>query len=128
MAASADELSTALFLTYLPIPVVQLTDPSGVQSVYIAPEAFNVSSVEFADEIQVWEDALPGSLQLESVGVCLPVCIATTLINMLFTCSFLVPRCLLSTAPILSLQWTPTHKLRVLCSPLAHARTRVYFH
>ncbi|KAI0700773.1 hypothetical protein BC835DRAFT_1265868 [Cytidiella melzeri] len=60
----------SLFLTFLPIPVVLLTDSLGVQTVHIAPEAFNVSSVEFADEIQVWQDALPGSLkgQLESLS------------------------------------------------------------
>ena len=61
---------SALFLTFLPIPVVLLTDKDGSQNVHIAPEAFAVSSVEFADEIQVWQDALPGSLkgQLSSVS------------------------------------------------------------
>ncbi|KAI0787068.1 hypothetical protein BC629DRAFT_1582239 [Irpex lacteus] len=41
------------FVSFLPTPL----------NVHIAPEAFNVSSVEFADEIQVWQDALPGPLK-----------------------------------------------------------------
>ncbi|KAI0092111.1 hypothetical protein BDY19DRAFT_884514 [Irpex rosettiformis] len=53
----------SLFLSFLPIPVVLLTENDGTQNVRIAPEAFNVSSVEFADEIQVWQDALPGALK-----------------------------------------------------------------
>ncbi|KAG6885736.1 hypothetical protein C0993_010563 [Termitomyces sp. T159_Od127] len=57
--------STA-FINYLPIPLVLLTEPDGTQNVYIAPEAFAVASVEFADEIQLWQDSL-GSLQLESL-------------------------------------------------------------
>lgn len=50
--------------------MVLLTEPDGTQNVHIAPEAFAVASVEFADEIQFWQDSL-GSLsgQLESVCV-----------------------------------------------------------
>lgn len=60
----------SLFLTFLPTPLVLLTDGQGEQAVHIAPEAFEVASAEFADEIQVWQDALPGSLkgQLASVN------------------------------------------------------------
>jgi hypothetical protein len=35
--------------------------------VHIAPEAFNVSSAEFPDQIDVWESALPDGITLESV-------------------------------------------------------------
>ncbi|KAI0821900.1 hypothetical protein BC628DRAFT_1328502 [Trametes gibbosa] len=53
----------SLFVTYLPTPLVYLTDASGHQSVHIAPEAFNVASAEFNDEIQFWQDALPFPLK-----------------------------------------------------------------
>ena len=64
-----DIACTALFLTYLPTPLVLLTDRFGIQTVHIAPEAFTVASAEFGDEVQTWQDALPGSLkgQLASV-------------------------------------------------------------
>ena len=64
----------SLFLTFLPIPVVLLTDEQGEQAVHIAPEAFAVASAEFPDEIDVWQNALPGYLQgqLESVSLRLP--------------------------------------------------------
>ena len=60
----------SLFLSFLPLPLVLLTEPSGFQAVHIAPEAFTVASAEFADEIDVWQNALPGALkgQLASVG------------------------------------------------------------
>ncbi|KAF9269650.1 hypothetical protein L218DRAFT_953275 [Marasmius fiardii PR-910] len=51
------------FLNFLPVPLVLLTDGSGKQTVNIAPEAFSVASAEFPDEIQVWQDALPGALK-----------------------------------------------------------------
>lgn len=53
----------ALFLTFLPIPLVLLTDSNGEQNVHIAPEAFAVASAEFSDELNVWQDALPGALK-----------------------------------------------------------------
>lgn len=64
-----DPYKTAVFLTFLPTPLVLLTDTHGVQSVHIAPEAFTVASAEFADELDVWQNALPGNLkgQLSSV-------------------------------------------------------------
>ncbi|KAG6872704.1 hypothetical protein C0995_007372 [Termitomyces sp. Mi166 len=68
---SSYELITtpAAFINYLPIPLTLLTAPDGSQDVHIAPEAFAVASVEFADEIQFWQDSL-GSLkgQLESLS------------------------------------------------------------
>ena len=44
--------------------------PDGNEHVYIAPEAFAVASAEFPDQIDVWQNALPGSLKgkLESVS------------------------------------------------------------
>ncbi|KAF9051848.1 hypothetical protein BJ165DRAFT_1413781 [Panaeolus papilionaceus] len=33
------------------------------QNVHITPEAFNVSSAEFPDQIEFWQDVLPGSLR-----------------------------------------------------------------
>jgi len=48
-----------------------LSDSSGNQAVHIAPEAFAVASAEFPDQINFWQDALPGDLkgQLESVCI-----------------------------------------------------------
>ena len=47
---------------------------------HIAPEAFAVASAEFADEIQVWQDALPGALKgkLESVSLSLSLALLLT--------------------------------------------------
>ncbi|KAI0659833.1 hypothetical protein C8Q70DRAFT_914914 [Cubamyces menziesii] len=53
----------SLFLTFLPTPLVLLTDSAGHQSVHIAPEAFDVATAEFKDEVQFWQNALPGSLK-----------------------------------------------------------------
>ncbi|KAI0714792.1 hypothetical protein C8Q76DRAFT_728141 [Earliella scabrosa] len=53
----------SLYLSYLPTPLVLLTDKFGFQTVHIAPEAFTVASAEFPDEIQTWQDALPGALK-----------------------------------------------------------------
>lgn len=61
-------LSQALFLTFVPTPLVLLTDSDGTQSVHIAPEAFEAASSAFGDEIQTWEKALPESITLESVS------------------------------------------------------------
>ncbi|KAF5371736.1 hypothetical protein D9758_003448 [Tetrapyrgos nigripes] len=61
-------LKDALFSNFLPIPLVLLTDASGTQAVHIAPEAYNVSSVEFADQIDVWEAALPKGITLKSLN------------------------------------------------------------
>ncbi|KAJ4490168.1 hypothetical protein J3R30DRAFT_3419502 [Lentinula aciculospora] len=57
----------ALFLNFLPIPLVLLTDSNGTQNVHIAPEAFAVASAEFPDEISVWQEALPPAVQLQSL-------------------------------------------------------------
>ncbi|OSD05135.1 hypothetical protein PYCCODRAFT_1432889 [Trametes coccinea BRFM310] len=53
----------SLFLTFLPTPLVLLTDAAGNQSVHIAPEAFDVATAEFGTEVTVWQDALPGALK-----------------------------------------------------------------
>ncbi|KAF4621280.1 hypothetical protein D9613_000757 [Agrocybe pediades] len=53
----------SLYVTYLPLPLVLLTADDGSQSVHIAPEAFSVTSKEFEDEIEFWQNALPGHLK-----------------------------------------------------------------
>lgn len=65
-----NSFATALFVNYLPTPLVLLTDAKGVQTVHIAPEAFTVASAEFPDQIDFWQNALPGPLKgkLESVS------------------------------------------------------------
>lgn len=63
----------ALFLNFLPTPVVLMTNADGTQDVHIAPEAFAVASAEFSDQIDFWQNSLPGDLkgQLSSVS-CFP--------------------------------------------------------
>lgn len=80
MTDLAYELSdTALFLNFLPTPLALLTEKDGSQNVHIAPEAFQVASAEFPDQIDVWQSALPGALkgQLASVrhNFLVPPCI-----------------------------------------------------
>ncbi|RDB24235.1 Peptidase S41 family protein ustP [Hypsizygus marmoreus] len=53
----------SFYLTYIPAPLVLLTEVDGSQNVYIAPEAFKVASAEFGDEIKFWQNALPGDLK-----------------------------------------------------------------
>ncbi|KAJ7497391.1 hypothetical protein FB451DRAFT_1018980 [Mycena latifolia] len=53
----------SLYISYLPTPLVLLTASDGSQNVHIAPEAFNVASAEFPDQIEFWQDALPGNLK-----------------------------------------------------------------
>ncbi|KIM38039.1 hypothetical protein M413DRAFT_448078 [Hebeloma cylindrosporum] len=53
----------SLFTNYLPTPLALLTDSHGFQSVHISPEAFSVASAEFPDQIDVWQNALPGPLK-----------------------------------------------------------------
>ncbi|KAK2463208.1 hypothetical protein APHAL10511_004863 [Amanita phalloides] len=54
-----------LYVTYLPLPLVLLTDKDGTQDVHIAPEAFSVASTEFGPDIGFWQNALPGHLKGE---------------------------------------------------------------
>ncbi|KAF5360262.1 hypothetical protein D9758_009178 [Tetrapyrgos nigripes] len=60
-------LQDAVYINFLPIPLVQLTDTYGAQTINIAPEAYKVASAEFADQISVWEAALPDGISLESL-------------------------------------------------------------
>ncbi|KAJ3865646.1 hypothetical protein EV359DRAFT_38336 [Lentinula novae-zelandiae] len=53
----------SLYISYLPTPLVLLTAADSQQSVHIAPEAFAVASAEFGEEIEFWQNALPGKLQ-----------------------------------------------------------------
>ncbi|KAF9009968.1 hypothetical protein BDQ17DRAFT_1234948 [Cyathus striatus] len=52
-----------LFVNYLPIPLTLLTESDGSQNVHIAPEAFTVASAEFPDQIDFWQNSLPGALK-----------------------------------------------------------------
>ncbi|KAG6819945.1 hypothetical protein H0H93_007151 [Arthromyces matolae] len=63
LSRALKRLNDAAFINYLPTPLTLLTAPDGSQSVYIAPEAFDIASVEFADQIQFWQDSLPGPLR-----------------------------------------------------------------
>ncbi|KAJ3735806.1 hypothetical protein DFJ43DRAFT_1212282, partial [Lentinula guzmanii] len=60
----------SLYISYLPTPLVLLTGADGRQNVHVAPEAFAVASTEFGDEIEFWQDSLPGKLkgQLETLN------------------------------------------------------------
>ncbi|KAF8157203.1 hypothetical protein B0H34DRAFT_490777 [Crassisporium funariophilum] len=60
----------SLFVNYLPTPLSLLTDSDGKQNVHISPEAFDVASAEFPDQIDFWQNALPGPLkgQLSSLS------------------------------------------------------------
>lgn len=71
MVAAAHTLLLALYISYLPTPLVLLTAADSRQSVHIAPEAFAVASAEFGEEIEFWQNALPGKLQgqLETVRI-----------------------------------------------------------
>ncbi|KAH6913966.1 hypothetical protein BKA70DRAFT_1260005 [Coprinopsis sp. MPI-PUGE-AT-0042] len=53
----------SLWVTYLPLPLSLLTEEDGSQNIYVSPEAFTLASVEFADSIDWWQDALPGDLK-----------------------------------------------------------------
>ncbi|PBK91572.1 hypothetical protein ARMGADRAFT_1054240 [Armillaria gallica] len=60
----------SLYVSYLPTPLVLLSDHTGAQHVHIAPEAFSVASAEFGHEIEYWQKRLPGTLKgkLESLS------------------------------------------------------------
>ncbi|KAF9647657.1 hypothetical protein BDM02DRAFT_3097792 [Thelephora ganbajun] len=59
-----------LYSNFIPLPLVHLTDKLGFQHVHIAPEAFGVTKAEFHDQIDFWQNALPGDLKgnLESLN------------------------------------------------------------
>lgn len=50
-------------MTYLPTPLVLITELDGSQNVYIAPEAYDIAQAEFADQLEFWEEALPDTLK-----------------------------------------------------------------
>ena len=74
----------ALYLTYIPLPLVLLTTSDGSQHVHIAPEAFKVASNEFKDNIEFWQQALPGHLKGQLASVCMPSQWLKTLANLRF--------------------------------------------
>ena len=68
---------SALYVTYIPLPLVLLTTSDGSQHVHIAPEAFTVASNEFKDNIEFWQQALPGHLKGQLASVCMPSSLKT---------------------------------------------------
>jgi len=62
---------SALYVTYIPLPLVLLTTSDGSQHVHIAPEAFKVASNEFKGSIEFWQQALPGHLKGQLASVCM---------------------------------------------------------
>ena len=60
----------ALYVTYLPTPLVLLTEEDGFQSVYIAPEAYDIAKEEFKDTLLWWEKRLPEAFQGNLSSVC----------------------------------------------------------
>ena len=58
----------SLFVSFLPFPLVVTKSLLGpVGAIHIAPEAFNVSSAEFTDEIAFWQ-GVRGLSDLPSVS------------------------------------------------------------
>ncbi|KAJ3547212.1 hypothetical protein NMY22_g1745 [Coprinellus aureogranulatus] len=53
----------ALYVTYLPTPLVLITEDDGSQNVYIAPEAYDIAKAEFKDSLSWWEGHLPKIFQ-----------------------------------------------------------------
>ncbi|KAH8828086.1 hypothetical protein DL96DRAFT_1797327 [Flagelloscypha sp. PMI_526] len=53
----------AAWISFIPLPLVLLTDKEGVQHVHIAPEAYNVSKREFKEELEFWENVLPSDMK-----------------------------------------------------------------
>lgn len=62
-AAYVNYCYDGLYTNYVPLPLVHLTDKLGAQHVHIAPEAFKVVQVEFSDQIDFWQNALPRNLK-----------------------------------------------------------------
>ena len=99
--------------------MVLLTGDYGLQSVHIAPEAFTVATAEFKDEVQAWQDALPGDLK----GQLASVSFGMLLMNALGTdepawtyasTSSLAQKLSRSTATTRGWPSTPTHLLQAL--------------
>lgn len=115
----------SLFLSFVPLPVVLLTDSKGNQAVHIAPEAFTVATAEFPDQIDVWQNSLPGKLkgQLASVWIFIIAFLNFKLISIGGSFSCQAPRFLPSMARIRSWQLTPMQRSQEASKALALART-----
>lgn len=116
----------AFFVNYLPTPLVLLTDSSGNQAVHIAPEAFKVASAEFPDQIEFWQNALPGKLKGQLASVCTSSSQRRIpLFNSAFSVfSFPVLRFSASMAKVLMSQLTQMLKLLAALRVWVHAKTR----
>jgi hypothetical protein len=116
--------SAALFLNFLPTPLVLLTDGNGYQNVHIAPEAFAVVSAEFPDQIDIWQKSLPGRLRgnLQSVSEYTISDDGLTSVQ-LDSCPAL--KFCLSTVDPPFKPWMTMRRLRAPSKHLVHARTRM---
>jgi hypothetical protein len=94
----------ATYISYVPIPLVLLTNSDGSQNIHIAPEAFTVSSEAFPEEIDVWQKALPSGLKLQEVRLLRRRTPGSEVLTLLP--SFPERLCLRSTAPIRGMRST----------------------
>ncbi|KAH8102308.1 hypothetical protein BXZ70DRAFT_68187 [Cristinia sonorae] len=53
----------SVWQSFLPTPLVLLTDNHGKQNIHIAPEAYSVVLNAFPDQVDFWQNALPGKLK-----------------------------------------------------------------
>lgn len=125
----------SLFVSYIPFPLVitqSLSEPLG--AIHIAPEAFNVSSAEFADELAFWQ-GVRGLSDLASVSNWHRVTQYFTNVpslrvicsghNHFDVASSAVLECYSSMVSILGLQSTRTRRSRAVISRMLRDRTRM---
>lgn len=109
------------FVNYVPLPLALLTDKFGIQNVHIAPEAFTVATAEFPDQIQVWQDSLPGALKGQLASVCDSPTTAMSVADIMN--SSLEQRSFSSTARSLGTPLTTTRRSPVATKASVPART-----
>lgn len=112
-------LSEALFLTFVPTPLVLLTDLDGTQNVHIAPEAFDVSSAAFGNETLTWEKALPEGVTLKSVRTSLALKLLQFSLLVCVLYSFRAQRSSRSMVKIHLSQSMPMHRSQAVSKALA---------
>ena len=116
--------STLCHLVYL--TSVGFVDDKWRLSAYsYCPEAFTVASNEFKDEVEFWQEALPGHLKVQLASVCLPLPWFKTLPNLRYVKLFLVRKCFVSTERILLLLWTKMLRSKVAIKPWEPTRIRM---
>jgi len=55
--------SAGLWVNYVPAPLSLLAGENGTQGVYISQSAFNISKAMFGEDLQFWQNVLPGELE-----------------------------------------------------------------